>query len=128
MTEHKSCHNCRRRRLRCDRSVPVCFKCSKTGQRCLGYGKVYRWVESEGLVGQGGQSQDASSTNAVASDGWVQDITHGRGPYENDALGERQYGPQPTLNIFLADPLLQDLGRSSRYYLSYCAYSRISFS
>ncbi|KAI1109372.1 fungal-specific transcription factor domain-containing protein [Nemania sp. NC0429] len=121
MTEHKPCHNCRRRRLRCDRSVPACYKCSKTGQRCLGYGKVYRWVGSDSLIGQGEQRQGASSTNSVGSDGWLQGRGRGRGPFENGTLSKQRHGPQQTLNIFLADPLLQDLSRSSRYYLSYFA-------
>ncbi|KAK1993440.1 hypothetical protein LX36DRAFT_252051 [Colletotrichum falcatum] len=41
----KPCHNCRRRRLRCDRSYPHCHKCTTAGQDCLGYGKLFRWTE-----------------------------------------------------------------------------------
>ncbi|OLN87011.1 Acriflavine sensitivity control protein acr-2 [Colletotrichum chlorophyti] len=41
----KPCHNCRRRRLRCDRSYPHCHKCTAAGQECLGYGKLFRWTE-----------------------------------------------------------------------------------
>ncbi|KAK1961427.1 hypothetical protein LY78DRAFT_294959 [Colletotrichum sublineola] len=41
----KPCHNCRRRRLRCDRSYPHCHKCTTGGQECLGYGKLFRWTE-----------------------------------------------------------------------------------
>ncbi|KAM3506473.1 hypothetical protein MY10362_002339 [Beauveria mimosiformis] len=48
---NKPCHNCRRRRLRCDRSWPTCHKCTSTGQECLGYGKVYVWTE--GIDAQG---------------------------------------------------------------------------
>ncbi|KAK3941397.1 acriflavine sensitivity control protein acr-2 [Diplogelasinospora grovesii] len=40
----KSCHNCRRQRLRCDRSFPTCQKCSKKGLYCLGYGNLYIWT------------------------------------------------------------------------------------
>ncbi|EHK50284.1 uncharacterized protein TrAtP1_007354 [Trichoderma atroviride] len=42
----KPCHNCRRRRLRCDRSWPTCHKCAVSGQECLGYGKVFIWAEA----------------------------------------------------------------------------------
>ncbi|KAK5988071.1 Acriflavine sensitivity control protein acr-2 [Cladobotryum mycophilum] len=42
----KSCHNCRRRRLRCDRSWPGCHKCAISGQECLGYGKVFVWTQA----------------------------------------------------------------------------------
>ncbi|KAH7016829.1 fungal-specific transcription factor domain-containing protein [Ilyonectria destructans] len=49
----KPCHNCRRRRLRCDRSWPTCHKCAVSGQDCLGYGKVFVWtqgIDSQGNV------------------------------------------------------------------------------
>lgn len=42
----KPCHNCRRRRLRCDRSWPSCHKCTVSGQECLGYGKVFVWTQA----------------------------------------------------------------------------------
>lgn len=42
----KPCHNCRRRRLRCDRSWPSCHKCALSGQECLGYGKVFVWTQA----------------------------------------------------------------------------------
>ncbi|KAI1130656.1 fungal-specific transcription factor domain-containing protein [Nemania abortiva] len=123
MTEQKPCHNCRRRRLRCDRSVPVCYKCSKTGQRCLGYGQLYRWVDSsESPVGQEGQSQSAALTASREPGGWVRGRAHGSKSCENTtALIRRGHAAQQPLNVFLADPLLQDLSGSSRYYLSYFA-------
>ncbi|PTB64727.1 hypothetical protein BBK36DRAFT_1123192 [Trichoderma citrinoviride] len=40
----KPCHNCRRQRLRCDRSYPHCNKCAAAGKECLGYGKLFRWT------------------------------------------------------------------------------------
>lgn len=40
----QKCHNCRRRRLRCDRAIPACQKCTEFGQECLGYGNLFRWV------------------------------------------------------------------------------------
>ncbi|TLD19047.1 hypothetical protein PspLS_09857 [Pyricularia sp. CBS 133598] len=40
----QKCHNCRRRRLRCDRAIPACQKCADYGQECLGYGNLFRWV------------------------------------------------------------------------------------
>ncbi|KAH7019047.1 fungal-specific transcription factor domain-containing protein [Ilyonectria destructans] len=52
----KPCHNCRRRRLRCDRTVPQCSKCAARGIECLGYGQLFLWtgaVASRGkLAGQ----------------------------------------------------------------------------
>ncbi|KAI0856713.1 fungal-specific transcription factor domain-containing protein [Xylaria cubensis] len=116
MIERKSCHTCRRLRRRCDRSVPACFKCSKTGQKCLGYGKIFRWVDSKGAVGQGGQNQSAALTISTESD-----RARGRRLYDNSTLRRQGDGPQQQLNVFLADPLLQDLSGSSRHYLSYFA-------
>jgi hypothetical protein len=43
---NKPCHNCRRRRLRCDRSWPGCHKCAASGQECLGYGQLFVWTEA----------------------------------------------------------------------------------
>lgn len=40
-----SCHNCSRRRLRCDRSKPGCNKCTASGLDCPGYGRILTWVE-----------------------------------------------------------------------------------
>lgn len=42
------CHNCRRRRLRCDRSRPSCNKCSSSGRECLGYDKLFVWTPCAG--------------------------------------------------------------------------------
>ncbi|KAK0647190.1 fungal-specific transcription factor domain-containing protein [Cercophora newfieldiana] len=48
----KGCHNCRRRRLRCDRSVPTCLKCSANGDECLGYGTLLRWTNVPAVKGK----------------------------------------------------------------------------
>ncbi|KAK4184970.1 putative acriflavine sensitivity control protein acr-2 [Podospora australis] len=48
----KPCHNCRRRRLRCDRSRPFCHKCSVNGEECLGYGTVLRWANAPAVRGR----------------------------------------------------------------------------
>ncbi|KAK3334286.1 fungal-specific transcription factor domain-containing protein [Neurospora tetraspora] len=40
----KACYNCHRKRLRCDKSLPSCLKCSINGEECLGYGIVLRWA------------------------------------------------------------------------------------
>ncbi|KAI1174495.1 hypothetical protein F4777DRAFT_382265 [Nemania sp. FL0916] len=113
MTELKACHNCRKRRLRCDRSIPACYKCSKTGQKCLGYGRVYRWVGSadppeKQQWGQG-QNRNQNHCQSVA-------LT------ASSKFGNRsQNGGVLSTFPFLADPLLQDLRPSSRHYLSYFA-------
>ncbi|KAI8631814.1 hypothetical protein F5Y19DRAFT_376712 [Xylariaceae sp. FL1651] len=121
MSERKPCHNCRRRRLRCDRSVPGCYKCAKTGQRCLGYGKLYRWASSEASGGQAGHRRGDALTSSTQCDSLLQHKACGDRSYIRSTLTERGPSLHRTLNIALADPLLQDLSASSRYYLSYFA-------
>lgn len=66
----KPCHNCRRQRLRCDRSYPHCNKCIAAGKECLGYGKLFRWtgaVASRGkLAGRTSSAPVDAANNAVS--------------------------------------------------------------
>ncbi|KAH6839609.1 fungal-specific transcription factor domain-containing protein [Chaetomium sp. MPI-CAGE-AT-0009] len=48
----RACHNCRRRRLRCDRSFPSCRKCSISGENCLGYDTLLRWANAPAVRGK----------------------------------------------------------------------------
>ncbi|PHH49451.1 Acriflavine sensitivity control protein acr-2 [Ceratocystis fimbriata CBS 114723] len=57
----KACHNCRRRRLRCDRSQPTCNKCAIGGQECLGYEKLFVWTQWVGGSGNGGTNGSANA-------------------------------------------------------------------
>ncbi|KAK3681116.1 acriflavine sensitivity control protein acr-2 [Podospora appendiculata] len=50
--QSKACYNCRRRRLRCDKSRPSCYKCSSNGEECLGYGLVLRWANAPATRGK----------------------------------------------------------------------------
>lgn len=76
----KPCHNCRRQRLRCDRSYPHCNKCAASGKECLGYGKLFRWtgaIASRGkLAGRtssapvnAGDAEDADAGTGTDGDG-----------------------------------------------------------
>ncbi|KAI1442811.1 fungal-specific transcription factor domain-containing protein [Annulohypoxylon stygium] len=126
MVATKPCHNCRRRRIRCDRSVPECHKCTSTGRECSGYGKLYKWVDN------------AASRGQVTKRDPGHLILHNQGspasqPAQSDAKGLVWQTPTPTaateevefwsqpLNFSLLDPLFQDLGISSRHYLNYYA-------
>lgn len=60
----KPCHNCRRRRLRCDRSWPTCHKCAVSGQECLGYGKVFVWTQ--GIDQHGNLKSSSTGRRAVS--------------------------------------------------------------
>lgn len=150
-TPTKKCHNCRRQRLRCDRSYPHCNKCLLTGKECLGYGQLFRWtgaVASRGkLAGKTlGGGSDSSSSGPGSSDG-SSDSLPSRTPSlrlsnEPDSEGvtgvddvdpdEMQLvrASEPTTTDFtfsmpwtLVDPLYQDLSHPYRHYLSYCMSS-----
>ncbi|EXJ72858.1 uncharacterized protein A1O5_04006 [Cladophialophora psammophila CBS 110553] len=45
------CPTCVRRRIRCDRSLPKCIKCSKKGLVCPGYGPRLRWANGIAVRG-----------------------------------------------------------------------------
>ncbi|KAL3477289.1 fungal-specific transcription factor domain-containing protein [Aspergillus californicus] len=98
----KACHNCRRRRLRCDRGVPACQKCSRTGQECLGYGKLFLW--NQGVASRGkmmGQSYPV--------------------PYTRESKSSTAGLPLVSMQAPLLDPLLQGLNDTSRRYLFHFA-------
>ncbi|KAH8122028.1 hypothetical protein ACSS6W_010289 [Trichoderma asperelloides] len=61
----KPCHNCRRQRLRCDRSYPHCNKCAASGKECLGYGKLFRWT---GAIASRGKLAGRTSSAPVAAE------------------------------------------------------------
>ncbi|EHK44467.1 hypothetical protein TRIATDRAFT_223877 [Trichoderma atroviride IMI 206040] len=44
----KSCHTCRKRRVKCDTKKPVCTQCEKSKYECLGYDRILR-IESHGV-------------------------------------------------------------------------------
>ncbi|OGM50660.1 hypothetical protein ABOM_000780 [Aspergillus bombycis] len=85
------CWTCRRRRLKCDRALPICSKCTSSRRPCLGYSKdkPLRWTDS------------------VASRGKL--------------MGKKEPCQEQYLPIsrVLNDPALQDLSPSMRDYISY---------
>lgn len=91
----KACHNCRRQRLKCDASTPICLKCVKRGQECLGYQPLLRWERG------------------IAS----------RGKMAGKTFGKRDLNePNPMVSLPKdpTDPMLQDMGFEDRKYLAYC--------
>ncbi|KAF6816680.1 acriflavine sensitivity control protein acr-2 [Colletotrichum sojae] len=130
----KPCHNCRRRRLRCDRSYPHCHKCTAAGQECLGYGKLFRWTE--GVASRGKLAGKATITfsaapaelpshveavvgprppNVPASDS-AEDNDHGNALVVASAAARSGTQSAPWT---LVDPLFQDVEHHYRHYLSY---------
>ncbi|KEF59935.1 uncharacterized protein A1O9_04783 [Exophiala aquamarina CBS 119918] len=47
----QDCSTCVRRRIRCDRSLPKCHKCSKKSLLCPGYGPRLRWANGIAVRG-----------------------------------------------------------------------------
>ncbi|KAK0391383.1 hypothetical protein NLU13_0884 [Sarocladium strictum] len=119
----KPCHNCRRRRLRCDRSFPGCLKCAVTGQECQGYGKIFTWTQTQAIdlngskpnASSGGKQRTPSRvvtpSSAIVSNPFER-------PLAQDSSAE---APRASTPGSLTDPLFQDLDRNSRYYLAHFA-------
>ncbi|RDA89250.1 hypothetical protein CP532_0530 [Ophiocordyceps camponoti-leonardi (nom. inval.)] len=110
-TSAKACHNCRRRRLRCDRSYPHCNKCIGSGKECLGYGKLFRWIGAVASRGKlAGRTSSAPLDPASPSEG------QGQEKEQQQVVVRRPKSPVPRA---LIDPLYQDIGVGERRYLAY---------
>jgi hypothetical protein len=109
-----ACHNCRRRRLKCDRSIPHCAKCTKRGQDCLGYGQLFRW--QTGVASRGKSVGVTFGKEVVGGDtrsnpsSLIRPLPHDRDSVESVTVSL----------VSLTDPLVKDLDHTSRLYLSYC--------
>ncbi|EFR03821.1 acriflavine sensitivity control protein acr-2 [Nannizzia gypsea CBS 118893] len=135
----KPCHNCKRRRLRCDRSLPSCQKCIKKGEKCLGYGKLLVWnrgVASRGkMMGKSFHVPEQATTPTAASGS--QELCLPRkyrfvpsNMPDGEAEAEAETGAEAekagdegdtsvSINPSLVDPLFQDLDQASRFYISH---------
>jgi hypothetical protein len=130
MAASKPCHNCRKRRLRCDRSLPTCNKCSALGQECLGYGKVFNWTNAVASRGRMAGKQTFAPTEQRIGDTAK---AHGC-PIRHESsvvVRRKDQGAAPhqmpdaggaTLTM-LTDPLFQHMDDSSRFYLNYCKFA-----
>lgn len=147
-TPNKRCHNCRRQRLRCDRSYPHCNKCVLAGKECLGYGQLFRWTGAVASRGKLAGKTSSAEVSAVPSPK-QHDHDHGQDKGKGSATPSPEMTPstlspvvnneesqeenwqlvpfQDSTNISLsnswtlADPLYQDLSYSYRHYMAYCA-------
>ncbi|KAK4443280.1 fungal-specific transcription factor domain-containing protein [Podospora aff. communis PSN243] len=120
----KGCHNCRRRRLRCDRSVPTCLKCSTNGEECLGYGTLLRWTNAPAIKGKlAGQFRTPVQKHSqpVTGNGKQRDCKEE--PDEQlldespspDSDSETRY----TILPGLLDPIFDQLNRNERCYIDH---------
>ncbi|KZL82513.1 acriflavine sensitivity control protein acr-2 [Colletotrichum incanum] len=141
----KPCHNCRRRRLRCDRSYPHCHKCTAGGQECLGYGKLFRWTEgvaSRGkLAGKTTITFSADTTTTSSRASTLEPPSASASTSASDRYHHRQQEPPASTEDgstalvvsavrpagietqsapwTLVDPLFQGVEHHYRHYLSY---------
>ena len=130
----KACHNCRRRRWKCDRSLPVCQKCLSSGAECLGYGKLFVWAD--GLVSRGKVVSKSHAEKKVPKEGLAKQVLIPQEDLENvDAslldhkssddgstdLVKRHSQLDVQISWSLVDPLIQDLNQHSRYYMYHYA-------
>ncbi|KIW01108.1 uncharacterized protein PV09_07396 [Verruconis gallopava] len=119
-----ACHNCRRGRRRCDRSIPTCIKCHSTGQVCLGYGSILHWTNSIASRGKmmgksfavmmpSGSRLDNPrdcSTSPVIASAFMSPRDDGS-PASSDSAS--------SWCLELNDPVFHDLSQTYRFYLSY---------
>jgi hypothetical protein len=113
-----SCHNCRRGRLKCDRSIPQCLKCTSRGQSCLGYGVLLRW--EKGMASRGklvGVTSDSMSK--IQNGDTTATIKAPRARVLSTRLPPLTSSESSSPRS-LTDPLVQDLDWTSRRYLNYC--------
>jgi len=106
-SQTKACQNCRRKRRRCDLSIPICAKCAVAGEECMGYGMRLVW------------------TNSVASRGKLMGKT-----FENDRDSRALrscYADRAVIRPLVtawcwqaSDATFSTLDEISRFYLSYC--------
>ncbi|KAF2845613.1 hypothetical protein T440DRAFT_543784 [Plenodomus tracheiphilus IPT5] len=139
-----ACHNCRKKRWRCDRSLPSCQKCLGAGTECLGYGKLFVWnrgVASRGkMMGRGYEEGRGEGSTTIEVPALVWDHEEGREKREKrekqlegasedadagldatSSAGKEQEETAMVVQRPLVDPLVNDLDRNSRYYLYHYA-------
>ncbi|RJE23876.1 hypothetical protein PHISCL_03788 [Aspergillus sclerotialis] len=51
-TPSRDCQKCRLRRIKCDRSLPTCFKCASRSLECPGYSREIKFVSETGRESQ----------------------------------------------------------------------------
>ncbi|KAH7204841.1 fungal-specific transcription factor domain-containing protein [Fusarium oxysporum] len=125
----KPCHNCRYNRLSCDRSVPACCRCTTTGKNCLGYGKLWRWVDAVASRGKmagkkvpnAKESWEFSTTSHTKANATRNTIVLANRGQRVDSYRTSAYSNLGTLgpHYGLCDPSLSNVSIADRYYLSY---------
>ncbi|KXH37642.1 hypothetical protein CNYM01_08366 [Colletotrichum nymphaeae SA-01] len=118
-----ACHTCRRSRLKCDRSVPHCLKCTSRDQNCLRYGVLLRW--GNGVASRGKLATVASDKiKQISERDTISTLQASWGSIESTRqLPSASSEPKSphSLPRSLLDPLAEGLDYRSRRYLAYFA-------
>ncbi|KAF2802272.1 uncharacterized protein BDZ99DRAFT_401942 [Mytilinidion resinicola] len=117
-----NCHNCRRRRVKCDRLLPQCQKCSDAGLECMGYGRLILW--NRGVASRGKMMGKTFDEAPVGGMNGVRAMEMHSATSQAMASANKTQEPFQSaweLNFSLVDPLLQDLDHTSRRYISHFA-------
>lgn len=115
----KACHNCRRNRLRCDKSLPGCEKCHSKGVACLGYATLLRWTNNVTSA----RGSCSTSPPARPSSEEVEDrimVLSSKGPAISFSSPRSPSNHVVSAPFSLVDPALQDLDTRSRFYINHC--------
>ena len=115
------CHNCRRKQLKCDRSIPQCLKCTQRGQECLGYQCLFRW--EQGVASRGrmaGKTFDDMKEKIKSNKSSSCRVTLASFLTQQRPPGDSKASLQ---GYTVTDPIVRDLSYISRRYLSYCMLS-----
>lgn len=121
----KKCWPCRRRRLKCDGTVPRCVKCRDNGVECT-YTKPLTWVN--GVASRGRMmgctfdevyaARDDSSTQRSLVQRPVNTLGH---PLLSNPPGVISAAGGPAgVSRALTDPIFQDMGYNARFLVHYC--------
>lgn len=68
LLDFSDCRTCRKRRIRCDRGLPACTKCSGRNLTCPGYGTHLRWANAIAVRGRFRGLQTPELSQTVAGD------------------------------------------------------------
>ena len=121
----KKCWPCRRRRLKCDGTVPRCVKCQDNGVECT-YTKPLTWVN--GVASRGRMMGCTFDEVYAARDDPSRQRSLTRRPANSpdhrvlsNVPGLISAADRPAeVSRALTDPIFQDMGYNERFLVDYC--------
>ncbi|KAF0328486.1 C6 finger domain protein [Colletotrichum asianum] len=112
-----SCRTCRQKRVKCDRRLPACLRCSSLKLRCEGYERPKRLVWTHSMASRGKLMGKATFTPV---DGSLSGVSW-RSPDEDELMESgSETGPSSSaIPWSLVEPDMQDLSPECRKYIRY---------